>query len=468
MNIEEVIGRVPDYETFMTIDEMDESTRKLAWDYPDVVTVFEAGTSREGHSILGIKVGNGPLNAVCFACPHPNEPIGAMTMEFLSRELAENAGLREELGFTWYIIKCIDPDGFRLNEGWIKGPYTIYNYMRHFYRPIGYEQVEWTFPVDYKELHFDNPLPETQAVMRLIQEKQPAFLYSLHNAGFGGAYWYISEDMPEIYDDLRAAAEKQDVALNLGEPEAPFLTEFSPAVFQTMGIAQEYNYVEQNTGEPPVGFNCGTSSGDYASAHAEGCVTLLAELPYFFDARVQDLRLSNISRRDAVHANVDRTTLFLTKVDELLQPVRPYITEENRFIKLVNMSLDHMKQGGAAKKNWADSLPEFQEAATFAQLFDNVETAAFYNGLSLALSLRAVEFEIERLERDGTDTQEALSLLQHARHTASDFLIQHCEELESRLDYSVIPIQKLVRIQTESGLIVTKRIHERSQQEIHN
>ena len=37
--------------------------------------------------------------------PHPNEPIGAMMLEYFTRELAENKELREKLDYTWYIVK---------------------------------------------------------------------------------------------------------------------------------------------------------------------------------------------------------------------------------------------------------------------------------------------------------------------------------------------------------------------------
>src|SRR5690606_4277316 len=157
-----------------------------------------------------------------------------------------------------------------------------------------YEQVEWTFPIDYKEMHFHSPLPETKALMNIIDEIKPEFMYSLHNAGFGGAYWYISHDIPEIYDDLRNSSNKQGVALSLGEPEAPYITEFSPAVFQIMGAAQSYDYQEKFTGKPPK-TESGTSSADYALTKAD-CVTLLTELPYFFDDRIQDMSEGNMTR----------------------------------------------------------------------------------------------------------------------------------------------------------------------------
>ena len=112
--------------------ELDESTRSLAQDYPGLVKVEEAGRSREGRPILHITIGQGKKNALMFGCPHPNEPIGAMTLDFLSRELCENTALREELDYTFHLIKCVDPDGLTLNQDGFKGPFEIYHYLRHY------------------------------------------------------------------------------------------------------------------------------------------------------------------------------------------------------------------------------------------------------------------------------------------------------------------------------------------------
>lgn len=457
MNIQSIVDKVPDYKVFLTVDEMDKSTSKLAEEFPDIVTVFEAGKSRKGHSIQCIKIGNGPKNALCFACPHPNEPIGAMTMEYFSRALAEDDNLRKELGFTWYIIKCIDPDGVRLNEEWFKGPFNIYNYTKNFFRPVGYEQVEWTFPIDYKEMHFHNPLPETEALMKIIDETKPEFMYSLHNAGFGGAYWYISKDIPETYEGLRKSATKQDVALNLGEPEAPYITEFSPAIFQIMGASQEYDYTVEFTGKIPA-TEAGTSSADYASTKAD-CVTLLTELPYFFDARVQDMSEGDMTRKDAILRNIEINKAHYTLLENLLNEVRPYITDHNPFVKLVDQIIKYQDKGSEAKKNWASSNPEFEKLANVAQIFDNLYSTKFYNGLSLGLTVRTCEYEMERLKEDARIDDEAMAKLKSTHERGAHLLKEYCEELERELDYSVIPIQKLVRIQVESGLIVADHIN---------
>ena len=162
--ITELLKNIPDYKQFLTLEELDESTKKLAREHPDCVSMFELGKTAEGRSILALKIGNGSKNALFFGCPHPNEPIGTMMLEHFTKALAENKSLRDALDYTFYIVKAWDADGLVRNEGWLKGPYTLYNYSRNFFRPAANMQVDWTFPIDYKELHFHDIMPETQAL----------------------------------------------------------------------------------------------------------------------------------------------------------------------------------------------------------------------------------------------------------------------------------------------------------------
>ncbi|NHI83147.1 MAG: hypothetical protein EAX81_02415 [Candidatus Thorarchaeota archaeon] len=67
------------------------------------------GEFEEERPISCLKIGRDEKNALLFAFPHPNEPIGSMTVEFLSRYLAENTEFIEKTGFTWHLIKVIDP-----------------------------------------------------------------------------------------------------------------------------------------------------------------------------------------------------------------------------------------------------------------------------------------------------------------------------------------------------------------------
>lgn len=465
LDLREVMDRVPDSQGFLTIEELDRNTLALAEEYPQLVQVQEVGRSREGRIIRCLKIGSGSKNALLFACPHPNEPIGAMTLDFLARELAENAQLRADMDYTWYLIKVSDPDGIALNEGWFKGPFTVYHYLRHYYRPAFHEQVEWTFPVEYKALKFDAPLPETRIIMDLIERLKPAFVYPLHNLGFGGAYWYLSHPAPELYEAYYACTARMGVPRKLGEAEVPFAKEFAPAVFQMLTVQDDYDYTETYTDADPAACHpYGTSSGDYARQHSgEDTFVFVCELPYFYERRIDDLSLSQRTRRDAVAESCRYKARHWQDLMELAGPVEKLLDmPDNHFKTAFDERMASGKGDLDAQLRWADSVPEFQQKATVAQEFDNLLVSRFFQATGTSLLLRACEFELERSGERGF-TGEETDLLRRTLEQCERYLRQECDYLEENMDYQVTPIRKLVTVQAECGLLtaqyVSKRMH---------
>ena len=267
-----------------------------------------------------------------------------MAIEFLSRLLCEDENLRAELGYNWHFIKCIDADGTRLNEGWFRGPFHLRNYHRDFYRPRTPEQVEWTFPVSYKTLHFDEPLPETRALMRCIDELQPHFLYSLHNAEFGGVYYYISEGCEAVYPLFQELPSWFDLQLDLGEPEMPYAVEYSQAIYKLPTVGASYDFLEEQSGTDPASMmQQGSSSFEYAERY--GTKALIVEMPYWDDPRVSDLSNSTVTRREAINEGAQRnfaTSEWLASQWEMTAP-----TPETRY---------SLTPGGQGQQHFIETL----------------------------------------------------------------------------------------------------------------
>ncbi|MBG0764453.1 MAG: zinc carboxypeptidase [Tissierellales bacterium] len=450
--IKKIIDRVPDYKEFLTVEEMDSNSKKLAEKYPDIVEIFEMGKTRENNSIYCMKIGNGKKNGLMFGCPHPNEPIGAMMLEYFTEELAKNKELREKLDYTWYIVKSWDVDGTKLNEKWFKGPFTLYNYSRNFFRPAGHQQVDWTFPVDYKNLHFHETIPETKAMMNLIDEIKPKFIYSLHNAGFGGVYWYLTDDTKDIYDDLKNAAKKQNIQLNLGEPEAPFVEAYEPAIYKNLGIQQNYDYLEKYGVENPEKvIKAGTCSADYAIEVADS-FTMLTELPYFYEERINDLSEADMTRKEAVLKRIEFDEDSNKFIKETMNNIENYLDKKNPFKLALEAFTDSEKSNEATKK-MIEENEEFLRNATVAEKFDNLYISKFYKLLSYGLLVRASESELEKIDKSEKQT-EKYKKLEEAFETAKKALKDLSENLEKEINYQVVPIKKLVSIQLECGLIM--------------
>ena len=448
MNFNHLLENIPDYKVFLTVDEMDESSRKLAEEYPDLVEMYEAGKSRGGHPIYVLKIGNGPKNAFMFGCPHPNEPMGCMMLEYFSRYLCEHDDFREEFGYTWYLIKSIDVDGTKLNEGWFKGPFTLYNYAKNFYRPIGSEQAEWTFPFDYKKYKWDTPLPETKVLMDIIDEKKPVFMYSLHNAGFGGAYWYLTREAPEIYEKLYAAAEKNHVPLHLGEPEAPFIPCFSKAIYKMLGMAEEYDFIEKyGEGDPVEMMFAGDSSDSYAKKHGTFC--LVAELPYFYSPKIEDTTELPYARLEAVERGLKDTLESQNEMASCFDRFKDLCGPDNVFVKIVGRSLDDREKSYTADLNFARQNEEHKKPCKVSEEFDNAIVTRFYSMLSWGSLIRGAKYELER--RRGTEDEK---MLEEVIAEMEEKLRVLSGWVEEQTQYSVVDIKRLVGVQLESGMIV--------------
>ena len=452
---EELLKQVPPYEHFLTAEELDESSRALADRYPESVNLHVIGQSRAGKDILCLKIGAEAKTALMFGLPHPNEPIGTMMLEYLTEQLARNEELRHAFGYTLYVVKAWDYDGYRMNEGWIKGPYTITNYSRNYYRPIGRQQVDWTFPVDYKQLHFHDVMPETEAMMRLIDTVRPDFIYSLHNSGFGGVYWYLTKNLDRtLYESLYEVPRRENIPIHFGEPESPALRVFYPAVFEGGGICTEYDYLEKYGVENITAeLDSGTCSDEYANKLC-GAITFLTEMPYFYDERIADRSPGEFTRAEVLRKKISWTREMNGRLKEILAISEDCLGAENPFRDSV---VCFMKEGGEeAELKMADEDPAYRKRATVAEQFDGISCSRFYRLLSCGMLVRANELALSRLNAATPENGIRRAKLQKALAEATALHAELAQTLEEEMHYSVIPIQKLVRIQLECGLKVAE------------
>ena len=126
---------MPDVREFLTLAELRADLRALVAAFPAVARLETVGTSAEGRPIELVTVGHGRRPVLLAGVPHPNEPIGTLTLRFLCRLLCEDDELRARLDVTLYAIPVADPDGFVLNEGWFKGAFSPLRYALDYYRP---------------------------------------------------------------------------------------------------------------------------------------------------------------------------------------------------------------------------------------------------------------------------------------------------------------------------------------------
>jgi hypothetical protein len=394
------------------------------------------GASTEGRPIELLTIGHGKRTALFLGAPHPNEPIGVLTLEFLSRLLCERSDLREQLDCTFLIVKASDPDGLALNEGWFKGAFSPLKYALNYYRPPQDEQVEWGFPIHYKTLHFTTPPAETQAVMRLMEQHRPVFFSSLHNASFCGVYFYLSRRLPELFLQLHQLVADQELPLHHGEPEVPYIQPWDRAIYPLFGAQEGYDFLEKNLGEDPAPyFSTGTSSDDYLKKLVPQALSLVCELPYYSDPVLEDTTPAGISRREAMAEGMRRTEETVQVLEAHFLALRARLPQD-RLFRSVAEYLRRTPKRLVAQRN-ALTAPAYQQEATQAQAFDARVCRSFHCLLYLG--------EMYRLATAVGEKGRAEEIREH--------ITERMEQISAESTLHILPLKKLVAIQAGSGLL---------------
>lgn len=176
------------------------------------------GRSRAGRPLLMLTVGQGPRNVLVVAGPHANEAaVGGATVLRLAAQIAAARGRGEDDGSAWHFLLCIDPDGAALNEPWLNGPYTLRRHYEYFFRPCAAEQPEW-LPPDSRTAR--PALPETRALVGVLDELRPVLQCSLHGIDVGGSFVQLTSEVPGVPERIGKSAAELDIPLESGSSDA--------------------------------------------------------------------------------------------------------------------------------------------------------------------------------------------------------------------------------------------------------
>lgn len=437
-----VVEGVPDYREFMTVDELVASSRRLVREHHDVAELVEVSSTRTGEPLYALVLHGGESRRVlAFAFPHPNEPVGSLTLEYLSWRLARDRDLLRELDATWIVVKVADVYGARLNEGWFKGPFDVRRYALNYYRPPPYKQVEWSFPVEYKGFRFDRPVEETRAIMRLIDEWKPTHIYSLHNAGFTGTYYYVSRQPPsQVLRLLTELPKTLGVPIHRGEPETPYMEKLAEGLFRMPSFRDIYDWLEGQLGRPPHDvINHGGSSYDYAARVNPNVFELVCEVPYIYDYRLDiDIEIG-VPRREVLRVTVRRNEEELKAMKREVERLENRVSADNPFFEALKSFIEFSEKHIEAEKRWVETAPELDASATVAQAFDAYLRTYWGPILRYGLLYRSTVYELERGHSD--------RVLEDVKGRALKRLDALIEVFNRLTRYYVIPVRNLVAIQ---------------------
>jgi hypothetical protein len=453
MNLKQIAADIPAYEAYPTIDEQYAATRQLAATYPDLVRVTVIGETRAGSPIELITVGEGERNVLAFGGPHPCEPIGCLTIDFMAQALCQNERLRHELGYQWHFIRCLDIDGMRLNEGWFKGPFTPLHYYRNMFRPLMPEQPEMLFPITYKTLKFDRPMPETVALKSAIDSLQPALMLSLHNGEFGGAFYYISRRLEPVFPLFREIPGWFEVPLDLGESDqAGYIEQYAPAIYRTITVKDGYERrLASGIEDPARHVTWGGTSNEYADERY-GTLTLLIELPYWTEDRINDSTPTAYSRRQVFSQMINQEEHLFSLIKRLYQRVDDDLTLDTPFRRAISDRIDYYLGGIPRQRRWLEQDNDLDRPATVAERFRVKYRKEFEWMRMRGMFVRMLNAEVAA----GNDADSFMVPRELMRNSLHDVAVM----LADRLNYREIPIRNLVSIQVCAGLAAAEGLRQ--------
>ncbi|MFE0026711.1 M14 family zinc carboxypeptidase [Amycolatopsis sp. NPDC059021] len=436
------LSGLPDMDRIPAVDELHAEVAALAAEHPGVCRLRRIGTSRLGEPLRMLSVGHGPRNALIIGGPHPNEPIGLLTVPHLARLVAEDPALRDEAGYSWHFLPCLDPDATRLNEDWFGGPYTIRHYHRNFFRPAVPDQPEWTFPVLDERAYFDRTLPETQALARVIDELRPVFQYSLHNADFGGVFFILSHDVPGVADDLAEVAHARNVPLSLGPIDTLGWPAAAPAVY-LMPPARE---LAAATARPDGSARLGGSSAHYAERH--GTTTLITEVPLWRDPRAADPSASGRAYAEVLRENAAQLEADARALSTVYQRVSPQLTVSSPMRPALADTLEHSSSLTTAYGRMAGAVAGRE--ATVAESFAAHCVVHMVRLRCAGLLQRQLGVEQAAGNRP--------SILRAAAQEASGLFDRWCADAEQALCADPFPLRDVVAVQIGAALATVRRL----------
>jgi hypothetical protein len=280
------------FDELLTIDELEANTRRLTGDARVAITPL--GVSRLGRPIEMVSLGDGDRHALIVGVPHPNEPAGAVTVERMISLLLRDESQRR--GYRWHFIKAIDPEGLRLNQGWLKTR-TLAGYFENFFRPALHRQGETTFPIDTSDVHFDASMPENIVWQRAFELTRPALHASLHHCDYGGVFYSLSRALPGAIDGLESVASRSGLGVNDMNDGVMDAEQWSPAVKRYPSVPELIVNAKASGAAWAYPWTVGEMSPGFGEAHF-GTFTLIAEAPLWDSASLHDPAASGVTRRE--------------------------------------------------------------------------------------------------------------------------------------------------------------------------
>ena len=341
MDFAPLLDSVPEWDRYLTVDELKREARALVEEYPDDVELVTLGRSTGGETIYCLKIGSGKYNAFVHGFPNSEEPYGGNLVTYFSRALAANPGIVRAMDYTWYLVACSDPDGARRNEGFQRGPLTPLNFSLNYYRTPHSITPDGCFPFRYGPLDLNAPPAETRALMSLLDKVKMSFVSSLHMMKWGGISYMVPHACPELYAGLQNVARRFSIFLR----KRPG-TMLAPGIMHAAYLQPARNWVRHwAAGTRNLEPISGCDIYEYVQVINPNAFAIIPECCIWYDPRMLDDRPADATLGDALDYAARSTREAQEFVTAIWREAEPQLTVHTPWRKMVEEKIDAREAG---------------------------------------------------------------------------------------------------------------------------
>jgi hypothetical protein len=437
----EILNEVPAYRRFLKLSEIDALTKKFERD--SSVEKRTIGQTVEKEPINMYVLGNGKKTAMIIGVPHSDEPLGSLVATHFVQWMMTHPE-DDFFQWRWLITPVLERRGMRMNEGWFNDFSSLVNMAKsHFREPVE-DQYEWTFPFKYKNYQWTYSRPEADAVKEVLKSEKPDLLCGLHHASFYNTYYYFSRDLPEAYPRLSRFAKTLKLPFSEQAADVPFGKLLAPGFYQMYGLKDYLDYYGKNEPENLSRLKRGACSDEWYGTTVGG-FSFNCEVPLFQSSVKRDNEASERNLEDLLENAKRKNLVNMQYYEELLSKLEPFFAFSNPLLlNSVLKSVANAKlllEDSASKKKPAEN-----RKATNFEVFENDVMTDISDLLLLGQIWRVAKYIFSTTRKTQT-----MNLMK----TVDQKMSALAESVSRRGKFVPIPLQKLVKMQLGSMLIIS-------------
>ena len=271
----------------------------------------------------------------------------------------------------------------------------------------------------------------------------PDLLCNLHHCGFYDTYFYFSRDLPEAYLRLRALSDSLALPLSTSNPDVPFGKVLTSGFYQMYGLKDYIDYYAKCEPESLLTMRRGSTSDEWYQDKIGG-FSFNCEVPLLESSVKKDNAGSVHLLRDLLEKRRAKKTTTIDYCISVLTKLEPVFCFSDPV--LLGSVLKHVANA-KLELELADAkitAAENRHATNF-EVFENDVMGDVADLLLLGQVWRVAE--VIRGNKRDTEAKNITSVIDRK-------ILSLAKETTSRGKFIPIPLQKIVRMQLGSILIV--------------